>query len=747
MQSPHLLSATGSSPGATVCTPPIAKTITAAASCPPVTSPSGSAPTTVVDSLVAEEAATVPGETEYIRCPVCKESIGCKVSALPPSLIVKIASLKSGNVSNDTQIPNCGHNALVPTSTCPSQSGSLVHRLIETVIGTQLEIKLPSLPSVAFPLSLSTRSELSAPLLHTILSEHGFMHRIPVPKTYTDTERKHQETLITTPDCLLISNSMQYCTAHAGRPYSLVCSSCHTLICADCAVVGEHRGHPTTTLAMSFETGIEQLKKLLNQLKEKKREVQATNDSHLNSWTMLVQNVHSVMEEYNTATTLYLQQCRKKSQLALSAYMNHHTDTALALYEDLNSCCGMLNNIDTLIAKCERLLLEIRDVSPQSPTDNPSLKTFICNMLLLAPQIETVVSEKRTPYKENTSDALLPPLTQEFVAEITKIKKDAQDKIDGITTTLNQVQQNYLVGTSVPFLKFTSHLQAAQDEANKNKQECLAVQKQLQATQVEAKKNKQAYLIAKNQLTAAREELRVLNIEERGRGIFTFTNCGATGPNGPAQQQCDQTYGPSMKVTSIAGIQQWKVPSSGNWRIEARGAQGGGGRGGLGAVICGTFSMKCGDILHILVGHCGGSGTGLKSGGGGGTFITLGPDFPKAKCLIVAGGGGGGGESTTNVCGSPGNGVTSGSDGFSGVRFCMGAMEKEEPLVGMLTRVDLVAVVMGTLGGLVGVGVVPGSLVWGEEVATAWRPALGAVPSMREGSRTTGQVSMGVTAV
>ena len=54
---------------------------------------------------------------------------------------------------------------------------------------------------------------------------------------------------------------------------------------------------------------------------------------------------------------------------------------------------------------------------------------------------------------------------------------------------------------------------------------------------------------------------------------ITFTNCGQEGAYGPSQSQCDTEYGAGV-VTVNNGIQEWMVPSSGIYQIEAYGAEG-----------------------------------------------------------------------------------------------------------------------------------------------------------------------------
>ena len=132
----------------------------------------------------------------------------------------------------------------------------------------------------------------------------------------------------------------------------------------------------------------------------------------------------------------------------------------------------------------------------------------------------------------------------------------------------------------------------------------------------------------------------------------TFTNCGATGKNGPTLSNCTSAYSPSwtdntnyFNVPSNAGIQYWTVPSSGTYTIEVWGAQGGNSyngtnSGGRGARMKGNFTLTEEEILKILVGQQGGQSNGTfyyGGGGGGGTFVAQ----SNNTALIVAGGGGG----------------------------------------------------------------------------------------------------------
>ncbi|NNE29631.1 MAG: HYR domain-containing protein, partial [Saprospiraceae bacterium] len=132
-------------------------------------------------------------------------------------------------------------------------------------------------------------------------------------------------------------------------------------------------------------------------------------------------------------------------------------------------------------------------------------------------------------------------------------------------------------------------------------------------------------------------------------GPLNFTTAGASGPFGPNQSQVDAAYFGSElegQVTiNTQGIQEWIVPITGTYSINAIGASGGDGTedalnfGGLGADLYGEFSLSAGQVIKVIVGQEGETASG--GGGGGGSFIWIdGAALP----LIVAGGGGGAGD-------------------------------------------------------------------------------------------------------
>ena len=161
---------------------------------------------------------------------------------------------------------------------------------------------------------------------------------------------------------------------------------------------------------------------------------------------------------------------------------------------------------------------------------------------------------------------------------------------------------------------------------------------------------------------------------------YTFTNAGANGATGPNQAQIDAAYtGTDLQgnVISAGGIQEWTVPVTGTYTIEAWGAEGGKSNngtnnGGKGTQMKGDFILTAGDKLKILVGQQGGQNNGMENyggGGGGGSYVTYSNNTP----LIVAGGGGGAAitgngniDAVTGTSGQTGVGSDGGSGGTNG---------------------------------------------------------------------------------
>ena len=132
------------------------------------------------------------------------------------------------------------------------------------------------------------------------------------------------------------------------------------------------------------------------------------------------------------------------------------------------------------------------------------------------------------------------------------------------------------------------------------------------------------------------------------------------------------------------GAQQWEVPWTGTYLIEAWGGQGGTGPGsqpdldgigGLGGRAWGEYDLEEGTLLNVYVGGAGGRGPlagGFNGGGqagqyggsgGGASDVRLGGDTFNDRILVAGGAGGGNGGSPRHGQGGAGGGL-SGADGI-----------------------------------------------------------------------------------
>jgi hypothetical protein len=143
---------------------------------------------------------------------------------------------------------------------------------------------------------------------------------------------------------------------------------------------------------------------------------------------------------------------------------------------------------------------------------------------------------------------------------------------------------------------------------------------------------------------------------------FLFTSANKTGRTGPSLAELRSFYNTSSYPwlldndqfnMLVNGIQLWTVPTTGTYRITARGAQGApieSNAGGRGAIIAGEFNLTAGEKLQILVGQIARPRANRiyrSSPGGGGSFVVkyTGETNIIDDILLIAGGGGGTGSS------------------------------------------------------------------------------------------------------
>jgi len=130
-----------------------------------------------------------------------------------------------------------------------------------------------------------------------------------------------------------------------------------------------------------------------------------------------------------------------------------------------------------------------------------------------------------------------------------------------------------------------------------------------------------------------------------GSTRYKFTNAGKEGREGPTWAEANASYAGTNLAgnvnMTVQGIQEWTVPVTGTYLIEAVGARGGSQTksGGAGAYANGRFTLPQGEVVKILVGQAGTDASNRSVGGGGGTFVVR---AEGNSPLVVAGGGGGG---------------------------------------------------------------------------------------------------------
>ena len=126
---------------------------------------------------------------------------------------------------------------------------------------------------------------------------------------------------------------------------------------------------------------------------------------------------------------------------------------------------------------------------------------------------------------------------------------------------------------------------------------------------------------------------------------FTFTTLGTSGKRGPDSTKT-YTNAPWREgdFSIVDGQQQWTVPATGTYRIEAAGAYG----ATPGRVVSGDVDLSEGQVLTMLVGQLptpltSNAQDNLTVGGGGGTFVVS-----DGTLLMVASGGDGTGGSAAS---------------------------------------------------------------------------------------------------
>ncbi|XP_053330430.1 leukocyte tyrosine kinase receptor [Spea bombifrons] len=150
--------------------------------------------------------------------------------------------------------------------------------------------------------------------------------------------------------------------------------------------------------------------------------------------------------------------------------------------------------------------------------------------------------------------------------------------------------------------------------------------------------------------------------EEASEIEWGFNSCGASGPRGPTQAQCDNAYRNTNTSVEVGkdglfrGIQMWKVPFTNVYKISAYGAAGGKGAKNhnkrcQGIFISAVFHLQKDELLYILVGQqgedaCPGKNKATEEICMGESSVIEDEDRENKTIPGWAGGGGGGGGAT-----------------------------------------------------------------------------------------------------
>ncbi|XP_077320643.1 leukocyte tyrosine kinase receptor [Lithobates pipiens] len=152
--------------------------------------------------------------------------------------------------------------------------------------------------------------------------------------------------------------------------------------------------------------------------------------------------------------------------------------------------------------------------------------------------------------------------------------------------------------------------------------------------------------------------------EEEEDVYWWFSTCGAKGPHGPTQAQCNNAYrNTNISVTvgkdgPLKGVQMWRVPFTKVYTISTYGAAGGKGaknhnKRSHGIFMSGVFHLEKDELLYILVGQQGEDACPGKNNKTQeicmGELSVIEDEYKEKNSLSDWAGGGGGGGGATYV--------------------------------------------------------------------------------------------------
>ncbi|XP_019639721.1 PREDICTED: E3 ubiquitin-protein ligase TRIM71-like [Branchiostoma belcheri] len=342
--------------------------------------------------------------------------------------------------------------------------------------------------------------------------------------------------------------------------------------------------------------------------------------------------------------------------------------------------------IGALLAKAEKKVSDFKNAGQQAQAQKTQLEKNVT---------ETVEKIKRKA--EETRRQLVALVNEQEADLLNSVNTVSQTRSKEFSTAIDEIETATVAlesaaefGRNIVEHGSEFEIMAVSGEVNSRLKKLLGLEIADMTKELPAK----AYIAFEEDKTSAMTKPHLGDVKtNEGSGFRTarLTTLGTTGRLGPTS--LGTHYGGQDHEGLVQlkdGIQYFTVPDSGQYRIEAAGSAAGWGTSdaksarGRGAVVRGTFQLKKGEVLKILVGQ-----EGLENrfaggvGGGGGTFVTKRDNTP----LLVAGGAGGGNymnsrnpnsDGTTAAAGQ----ASSGGDDFTGGSDGKGATHGDDDDVG-----------------------------------------------------------------
>ncbi|XP_078694391.1 E3 ubiquitin-protein ligase TRIM56-like [Branchiostoma floridae x Branchiostoma belcheri] len=341
--------------------------------------------------------------------------------------------------------------------------------------------------------------------------------------------------------------------------------------------------------------------------------------------------------------------------------------------------------IGALLAKAENKVSDLKNAGQQAHAQKTQLEKNVT---------ETVEKIKRKA--EETRRQLVAMVNEQEAELLNSVNAVSQTRSKEFSTAIEEIETATVAlesaaefGRNIVEHGSEFEIMAVSGEVNSRLKKLLGLEIADMTEDLPAK----AYIAFEEDKTPEMAKPRLGDVISEDSGFRTarLTTLGTTGRLGPTS--LGTHYGGQDHEGLVQlkdGIQYFTVPDSGQYRIEAAGSAAGWGMSdaksarGRGAVVRGTFQLKKGEVLKILVGQEGLENTYLFDqgvGGGGGTFVTKRDSTP----LLVAGGAGGGDLMNNRNPNSDGTTAASGQSSSGGRSNFTGGSDGKAPRTGIMT--------------------------------------------------------------